>query len=43
MDESQMQKEENAVLSEYSEKNGYTIIPEQEGTVVDEEKFYEAL
>ncbi|MCI8682771.1 MAG: L,D-transpeptidase family protein [Lachnospiraceae bacterium] len=43
MDESQMRKAENAIISEYSEKDGYTIIPEEEGTVVDEEKFFEVL
>ena len=43
MDKSQMRKAENAVISAYSEKDGYTIIPEEEGTVVDEEKFYDVL
>ncbi len=43
MDESQMQKAENAMISKYSKKDGYTIIPEEEGTVVEEEKFFEVL
>ncbi len=43
MDKSQMKKAENAVISSYSEKDGYTIIPEEEGTVIEEEKFYDVL
>lgn len=43
MDESQMQKAEDAMISKYSKKDGYTIIPEEEGTVVEEEKFFEVL
>lgn len=43
MDEAQMRKAEDAMVSKYSKKKGYTIIPEEEGTVVDEEKFFEAL
>lgn len=38
-----MQKAEDAMISKYSEKDGYTIIPEEEGTVVEEEKFFEVL
>lgn len=40
MDEAQMRRAEDAMISKYSEKKGYTIIPEEEGTVVDEEKFF---
>ena len=43
MDKAQMRKAENAMVSKYSKKEGYTIIPEEEGTVVDEEKFFEVL
>lgn len=43
MDESQMKKPEDAIISEYSEKDGYTIIPEEEGTTVDEKQFLESL
>lgn len=43
MDEAQMRKAEDAMISKYSKKTGYTIIPEEEGTVVDEEKFFEIL
>lgn len=39
MDEGQMKEAESAAISEYSEQNGYTILPEKEGTVIDEEKF----
>lgn len=43
MDKSQMQKAEDAIISKYSEKDGYTIIPEEEGTVVKEKKFFDVL
>ncbi len=43
MDEAQMRKAENAMISKYSKKKGYTIIPEEEGTVVEEKKFFEVL
>ncbi len=43
MDKSQMQKAEDAIISKYSEKDGYTVIPEEEGTVVEEKKFFEVL
>ncbi|MCI9137989.1 MAG: L,D-transpeptidase family protein [Lachnospiraceae bacterium] len=43
MDKSKMRKAEDAIISEYTEKNGYKIIPEEEGTVVEEEQFFKAL
>lgn len=43
MDESQMEKPQDALISEYSQEDGYKIIPEEEGTTVDEKKFLEAL
>lgn len=43
MDEDQMIKAENAIISEYSEKDGYHIIPEEEGTVIEEKQFLQAL
>ena len=43
MDEDQMIQAENAIISEYSEKDGYHIIPEEEGTVIEEKQFLQAL
>ncbi len=43
MDEAQMIKAENAIISEYSEKDGYHIIPEEEGTVIEEKQFFQSL
>ncbi|MCI8483002.1 MAG: L,D-transpeptidase family protein [Lachnospiraceae bacterium] len=43
MDKSKMRKAEDAIISEYKEKEGYQIIPEEEGTQINEEKFYTAL
>lgn len=43
MDESKMKLPENATISEYSEDVGYEIIPEKEGTQIDEAKLLEVL
>lgn len=43
MDESQMKLPENAMISEYSEGTGYEIIPEKEGTQIDETRLLEVL
>lgn len=43
MDKSRMRKAEDAIISEYTEKDGYKIIPEEEGTVVNEEQFFKTL
>lgn len=39
LDEDQMKKPQNAVISDYIKGEGYKIIPEQEGTTVKVEKF----
>lgn len=43
MDESQMKKAENASISEYSKKDGYKIISEKDGTVINYKKFQKAV
>lgn len=43
MDESQMRKAENASVSEYSDTEGYKIVPEKVGTEIDAEKLLEVL
>ncbi|MEY8516278.1 L,D-transpeptidase family protein [Lachnospiraceae bacterium 29-84] len=43
LDEKRMKEPEDAKISDYTEDAGYQIIPEEDGTVVDEEKFFEAL
>lgn len=43
MDESKMKMPENASISEYSESDGYEIVPEKEGTQIDYAKFLEVM
>lgn len=43
MDKSKMRRAQDAKISDYSEQEGYQIIPEVDGTVVDEAKFISAL
>ena len=43
MDESKMKMPENASISEYSESDGYEIVPEKEGTQIDYTKFLEVM
>lgn len=38
LDESQVTKPENAAISEYSEKEGYSVVQEKEGTELDYDK-----
>lgn len=43
MDESKMKMPENATISEYSEGTGYEIVPEKEGTKIDDTKLFEVM
>ena len=43
MDESKQTEPENAGVSSYSEKDGYTIVPCVMGTKIDADKMYEAV
>ena len=43
MDKSKMRNPKDAAISEYDEKKGYEIIPETEGTTIDEERFFKSL
>ncbi len=43
MDKSQMEKPEDAFISEYSKEEGYKIIPEEQGTTIKLKKFMKAL
>ncbi len=43
MDKSKMREALDAVVSNYSEVDGYKIIPEEEGTVVEEDHFFDVL
>lgn len=43
MDEEKMVKAENAFVSEYSEVNGYEIVPEKDGTEIEYTKFLEVV
>lgn len=43
MDESQMVRAESARISEYSKKNGYKILPEKNGTVLNDKNFLKAV
>ncbi len=43
LDEANMRKPLDATISEYTGKEGYKILPEEKGTVVNEKKFIKAL
>ncbi len=43
LDKSSMREPLDATISEYIEKEGYKILPEEKGTVVNEKKFLKAL